>query len=1089
MSLTKLPPFILEKKYGGNVIKQLVCDEISIQSYSYLDNILILLDDKNNQIFIYKKEWKVRDKHKFVLQSDKVPTIEKLINGELRIKWIKHPKFNEVFTPKKVVETWNDNFRFKEENAEINQFGLRTPQIGAIYSVLAHWKVADDIATVVMPTGTGKTETMMSLLVTNKCERLLVTVPTDSLREQLAKKFFNLGVLKEFGVISNEAQYPIVGVMYERFSSKGELLEFIKQCNVIITTMNIVTGSDPEVQREISKECSHYFIDEAHHVKASSWNSFLECFIPSKVVQFTATPFRNDGQRLDGKIIFNYPLKKAQNEGYFKRINFNPIWEYSSDKADERIADEAVTILKRDIEQGYNHILMARCRDKKRADEVFIHYQKYIEYNPVKIYSGRGITNIERKIIRDKILNKETKIIVCVDMLGEGFDLPELKIAAFHDIKKSLPITLQLAGRFTRSKHDEELGEATFITNLADIDAKEELEELYAQDADWNSLLPQLSTSQIDQEIEFKDFISGFNDLENCKLSLQNIRPALSAVIYRNRDRKWSPYNFKKGLRLSSDDKVIHNINSKENILIVVTANKKNIKWGNFKDIQNIEWNLIIAYLDKTNNLLYIHGSDNRTLYSELARAIIGNGAEIVEKLEVFKAFYNINRVKLQNVGLKEFLGKNIRFRMSVGTDVEEALSMAEKQKAQKAFVYGIGYENGNKVTLGCSYKGRIWTMLNGDLKQFTSWCKKVSEKIVNPSIDSNLLLRETLIPKLVSDIPKKQAVWIDWNEELYLEQETKIKFVFDEVSHDFFNFDLKINIESNIGIVQFSLYSELNIEVKFEMSLLDRNGIPDYEFTIVESPYLNMKVIYGSRVFNIVEFFEKYVPIIWFADGSALSGNDYVELKQMILPYPKHLIQCWNWDGVDKSKESQGVYPKIINSIQYHVIQELLKGDYDIIYDDDGSGEIADVITIKEVEKKVKIELYHLKYAKKGLVSKRIDNLYEVCGQAQKSIHWKHKDGNEFFEHLLRRERKFENGNSCSRLEKGDIQKLIYFSQITKRRYPVEYEIYIVQPGLSPDIATDEQLTLLGVTDNFIKEFAAINMKVIGSKKLIKKK
>jgi hypothetical protein len=29
-------------------------------------------------------------------------------------------------------------------------------------------------------------------------------------------------------------------------------------------------------------------------------------------------------------------------------------------------------------------------------------------------------------------------------MLGEGFDLPELKIAAFHDIRKTLAVTLQL---------------------------------------------------------------------------------------------------------------------------------------------------------------------------------------------------------------------------------------------------------------------------------------------------------------------------------------------------------------------------------------------------------------------------------------------------------------------------------------------------------------------------------------------------------------------------------------------------------------------------------------------------------------------
>jgi superfamily II DNA or RNA helicase len=58
-------------------------------------------------------------------------------------------------------------------------------------------------------------------------------------------------------------------------------------------------------------------------------------------------------------------------------------------------------------------------------------------------------------------------------MLGEGFDLPELKIAAFHDIRKSLPITLQLAGRFTRTKYDEELGDASFVANIADLDVEQ----------------------------------------------------------------------------------------------------------------------------------------------------------------------------------------------------------------------------------------------------------------------------------------------------------------------------------------------------------------------------------------------------------------------------------------------------------------------------------------------------------------------------------------------------------------------------------------------------------------------------------------
>jgi hypothetical protein len=52
-------------------------------------------------------------------------------------------------------------------------------------------------------------------------------------------------------------------------------------------------------------------------------------------------------------------------------------------------------------------------------------------------------------------------------------------------------------------------------------------------------------------------------------------------------------------------------------------------------------------------------------------------------------------------------------------------------------------------------------------------------------------------------------------------------------------------------------------------------------------------------------------------------------------------------------------------------------------------------------------LQFYHLKFAKDGLVNTRVDNFYEVCGQALKSIHWKHKNGGEFFEHLILRETK----------------------------------------------------------------------------------
>ncbi len=212
------------------------------------------------------------------------------------------------------------------------------------------------------------------------------------------------------------------------------------------------------------------------------------------------------------------------------------------------------------------------------------------------------------------------------------------------------------------------------------------------------------------------------------------------------------------------------------------------------------------------------------------------------------------------------------------------------------------------------------------------------------------------------------------------------------------------------------------------------------------------------------------------------MTGNEYVQLKQIINVYPKDNILVWNWQGVSLEKESQHVSPKITDSIQYKVIEELKKDNYDIIYDDDYSGEIADVVTLKLHPDKLSVGLYHLKFAIDGKVTEQVKNLYEVCGQAQKSVHWKHKEGTEFINHLLRRETKNRNGQTCSRLEVGtkkDLEKLL---SIAKKEIPMEYEIYIVQPGFSKATATNEILTLLGVTENYLKEVAGINLKVIAN-------
>jgi superfamily II DNA or RNA helicase len=1022
----------------------------------------------------------------YVLLTNCKPTIESLQDDKTIIKWLRHPLLiKNCTTVDNVVSSWENDFHYIEEDTNNNVLGLRTPQIGALHSLLGHLKMPIDTATVVLPTGTGKTETMLAALVANPCRRLLIVVPSNALRIQLFEKFKSLGLLKKFGVVGAHSLYPIVGIIKERFKSMDALQNFCESCNVIVTTMHILVGCSENEQEIVVSTCSNIFIDEAHHVKAPSWSQFKSKFPAGKVVQFTATPFRNDGQRLDGKIIFNFPLKYAQEQGYFTKIDFIPIREYDSDKADERIAEVAVQRLREDL-KIYNHILMARCATKERAKRIFELYKKHTDLTPVIIYSNCP----DYKETYRKITEKEAKIIVCVDMLGEGFDLPELKIAAFHDIRKSLPITLQFAGRFTRTKYDEKLGHASFVANIADLDVRAELEELYADGANWNQILSDTSYGKISDEEEYRNLMDGFENITNSNIPFGNIHPKFSVVVYKNKTNGWFPSNFSKEIPGFDDlEYQFHDINKEEKILVIITARRGNVEWINHKDIQQIVWDMILVFWDTRNNLLFINSSDNGSLYKELAEAIIGDGEakkpEIIKGIDVFKTFYNVKRTKLRNVGLKYFIGKDIRFRMHVGADVAEALSIAERQKGEKAFVVGSGFENGEQVNIGASYKGRIWNVIRkGDLKEFKLWCIDIGDKLVNETIDPNQILKETLIPETISKVPDIYPICIDWDEDVYMSHETNFRFSIDGSITTVANTDIRLTDPYENGRLLFSIVTDYKT-VCFELILFENTTTDDHyaDFKITQMSEEHVEVSNGSKTYSGVQFFEQYIPTIWFADGSALTGNEYVQLKQMINVYPKDNILAWNWRGISLDKESQHVTPKIKDSIQYKVIEELKKeGTYDIIYDDDYSGEIADVVTLKLYADKLSVGLYHLKFAIGGIVTSQVKNLYEVCGQAQKSVHWKHKDGAEFINHLLRRATKNRNGHTCSRLEIGTKKDLERLLSIAKKEIPMEYEIFIVQPGFSKSNVTNEILTLLGVTENYLKEVAGINLKVIAN-------
>ena len=217
--------------------------------------------------------------------------------------------------------------------------GLREPQVGALHAIAAHWTLSSDAALVVMPTGTGKTEVMMASAVAAGCERLLVVVPSDALRQQTARKFGQYGVLQSIGVV-DAMPFPVVGVLSSE--PTREHVATIRACNVVVATMASIGRAPEDVQRALAAEFSHVYFDEAHHVQAMSWKRFQQQCSDAKTLLLTATPFREDGKHLEGRIIYDYPLSASLERGYFQALSFVEVFEPDSNQADRAIAAAAV---------------------------------------------------------------------------------------------------------------------------------------------------------------------------------------------------------------------------------------------------------------------------------------------------------------------------------------------------------------------------------------------------------------------------------------------------------------------------------------------------------------------------------------------------------------------------------------------------------------------------------------------------------------------------------------------------------------------------------------------------------------------------
>ena len=614
------------------------------------------------------------------------------------------------------------------------------------------------------------------------------------------------------------------------------------------------------------------------------------------IIQFTATPFRTDGKRVDGKFIYSYPLARAQKEGYFRPVTFFPVEEFDPELSDWAVARRAGRLLQDDIEAGFDHILMARVDTTERAAVVArIYQEEFAEFNPVTIHTKVPETDARDRL--NALRKRESRILICVDMFGEGFDLPQLKIAALHDKHKSLAITLQFVGRFTRNLSS--VGDAKVVANTADDAISNALRNLYAEDADWNFLLKMLSEAATGRARKRNEVLEGFTGTLP-EIPLHVLAPRMSAVVYRTICEEWSPMKVADVI----DGTTLHAgpvVNPGYRLAVFVTRDDEPVRWGAVKQIQDVEWNLHVLHWNEDQKLLFINSS-SKDFHERIAK-VVGGSDERITGMTVFRAMGGIKRLVLTNLGLSHAFGKNIRYTMFMGADIAEGLSESAKQNRRMSNVFGMGYEDDARTTVGCSFKGRLWSYkIASDLSEFTDWCAHIGVKLLDASISVDSILTNLVRARAIQERPALAPLMVMWPEGFQDEPEDKIVIELDAVSTELFDCDIAPASRDTIGPLQIRVSADEK-EAVFEVVF----SADTAQFRQVSGAASSGQVRGARR--PLVELFNEDPPIIHFANGDFLVFNELFELPRggARVSFDTGKIAAWRWNGVDLKKELQG--------------------------------------------------------------------------------------------------------------------------------------------------------------------------------------
>jgi len=378
----------------------------------------------------------------------------------------------------------SDFFMTRKPSIEEN-LQLRIPQREAFSAMqgFAANQLTEREAGIVLPVGCGKSGCIALAPFAFKANRSLVIAPGLRIADQLHRDFDptqpEMFYLKT--QVLTGPPYPEPVEIRGTTTNRGDLDE----ADVVVTNIQQFQG---EENRWLSSLPDDYFdlilFDEGHHSVAATWDALKQKFPEARIINLSATPLRADGQRMAGRVIYSYPVFRAIQDGYIKRLKalvLNPrTLRYVRRQDDQEIEvplEEVRRLGEEDADfrrsivtstETLNTIVDASIRELDRIRVVtgnnrlkiiasslnFEHCRQIVE-----AYRARGrradyVHSREDSRANDRVLsrleNHELDVVVQVRKLGEGFDHRYLSVAAVFSIFLNLSPFVQFVGRIMR---------------------------------------------------------------------------------------------------------------------------------------------------------------------------------------------------------------------------------------------------------------------------------------------------------------------------------------------------------------------------------------------------------------------------------------------------------------------------------------------------------------------------------------------------------------------------------------------------------------------------------------------------------------